>query len=520
MCSLNSLITGFLAFTAFTVAQNARPPPGVIETEVLILGGGMTGVSAAHALYYDYNISDFLIVEARHELGGRVQDSRIGNYTIEFGANWIEGLGENPIWKLAQKFNVKNRYSNWTSIDYFTKAGWEGEDGPLRQAVTRYEEEAFIAASADAGRRKDLGLPDLSMKAGLKINGWNPTTPEEWAGEYFSHDWEYAEPPLESSFIGTVEAYNESFVESGDSTNNIVIDPMGYKQVVLRYAAEIPDLSRHTLLNQIVTNITYSNNSVTAVTSSGITIKARRAVCTFSLGVLQNDDVTFSPPLPSWKQEAIANFHMATYMKIFARFAPGVKFWNDTEFVLYADPNERGHYPIFQPLDIPGFFPGSGIIFATLTGQQAYQAEHQSDAEVQAEFIGVLRALYGAANVPDPIEFTFPRWTRDPLFRGTFTNWGAGVTVKQQDDMREPVGGELDREATLWFAGEHTSRKYFGYLHGAYWEGKLVAGKIADCMLRQCRQSASTTIFKREAGEFKQGAERRNMHSRKRRMWT
>jgi polyamine oxidase len=180
-----SLLAAFLAFGACGYASPS-PQEGtgrVVETEVLILGGGMAGVAAANFLHHDAGIRDILIVEARSVLGGRVQDARIGDYVIEYGANWIQGLGNNPIWKMAQKYGVRNQYSNWESIDYFTKAGWEGDDGPLQQAVTRYEEEVFPAASADAGRRKELGQPDLSMKAGLKLNGWNPLTPEERTAE-------------------------------------------------------------------------------------------------------------------------------------------------------------------------------------------------------------------------------------------------------------------------------------------------------------------------------------------------
>ena len=33
---------------------------------------------------------------------------------------------------------------------------------------------------------------------------------------------------------------------------------------------------------------------------------------------------------------------------------------------LYAD-RERGRYPIWQSLDDPDFFPGSGILFTTVT---------------------------------------------------------------------------------------------------------------------------------------------------------
>lgn len=253
-----------------------------ISTKVLILGGGMAGVSAAHSLVFGSNITDFLVVEARDELGGRVKQGHIGGLNVEFGANWIQGLGNNPVWKLAQKYGVKNRYSNWASIDYFTASGWEAEGGPLEAAVDRYEEVVFMAASADAGRRQALGLPDLSMKAGLRMNGWNPLTPEERTAEYFSHDWEQAEPPIESSFIETVVAYNETFIESGNSDNNLVIDQDGYKQVVLKYGAEIPGWSNKVLLNQVVETIEYDSEGVTVTTSGGLTIHAKYALCTFS----------------------------------------------------------------------------------------------------------------------------------------------------------------------------------------------------------------------------------------------
>lgn len=127
--------------------------------------------------------------------------------------------------------------------------------------------------------------------------------------------------------------------------------------------------------------------------------------------------------------------------------------------------------------------------------------------------------MYGADKVPEPVEFTFPRWTLNPLFRGTFTNWGAGVTVKQQEDMRAPVGGDTDPEKRLFFAGEHTSRKYFGYLHGAYWEGRLVAHNIADCVFRECLESDSTLLVKRDAMELEKDGIAAKIGRHRRRQW-
>lgn len=44
--------------------------------------------------------------------------------------------------------------------------------------------------------------------------------------------------------------------------------------------------------------------------ADGTTLHADYALCTFSLGVLQHDDVQFTPPLPAWKQEAIHSMSM------------------------------------------------------------------------------------------------------------------------------------------------------------------------------------------------------------------
>ena len=78
----------------------------VVKTKVAILGGGMSGTMAARTLARA-NISDFLIVEARHELGGRIMNTEFAGKTVELGAGWVEGTQNNetgqinPIWDLA-----------------------------------------------------------------------------------------------------------------------------------------------------------------------------------------------------------------------------------------------------------------------------------------------------------------------------------------------------------------------------------------------------------------------------------
>jgi polyamine oxidase len=315
------------------------------KTTVVILGAGLTGITAAKALALERNITDFLIVEALPEVGGRLKSSSIGGYPIEVGGNWIQGLGTNPIWALAQKYNVTNRYSNLSSIDYFDGNGHDF-DGKLEEAFVRYEDEVMPKAEEISDLRQERGQSDLNFRAGLNLAGWIAKTSYEKTVEYFSFDWEYAEPPVQSSYIQNINSFAYNFEGFGDEDNNFVYDERGFRTIIQGQANEITNFEDKILFNQTVTNIVYSENGVNVLTADGTLIEAEFALCTFSIGVLQNTDVVFEPELPDWKKDAIANFHMATYLKIFVQFPE--QFWNETEVRLIMHIHSL---PITDPWD-------------------------------------------------------------------------------------------------------------------------------------------------------------------------
>lgn len=128
------------------------------------------------------------------------------------------------------------------------------------------------------------------------------------------------------------------------SDNLFAVDSRGFKSFIQQEANEF--VSAHQLrLNSIVKTISWSETGVVVVLEDGTTISGDYAVCTFSLGVLQNDDVKFKPHLPgryifltvrslvdpclAFKLEAIASMTMGTYTKIFLQFPE--KFWFNTE---------------------------------------------------------------------------------------------------------------------------------------------------------------------------------------------
>ena len=68
------------------------------EYDVIILGGGMAGVSAAQTLVKK-GITNFIIIEGKDVIGGRMRAQQFGGITINTGAVWVQGTGngKNPV---------------------------------------------------------------------------------------------------------------------------------------------------------------------------------------------------------------------------------------------------------------------------------------------------------------------------------------------------------------------------------------------------------------------------------------
>jgi polyamine oxidase len=399
-------------------------------------------------------------------------------YTVELGANWITGLGgeggpENPVYTFSKQVNLSSPNSDLSSIMTFDETGANNFTDILDEF-----EEHYAIAEQYAGTILSENLQDRSTRAGLRQSGWRPKDAHRKAVEWWLWDWEYAQTPEESSFVYDIVAYNLTYYAFSEYSN-FSIDQRGFNVWLKGQAAKFLKANDTRLLfNTIVTDIEHSDTGVTITNEDGSCVEADYAINTVSLGVLQNDAITFQPQLPDWKQSSIATFSIGTYTKIFFQF--NETFWpTDTQFFLYAHPTMRGYYTSWQSLSTEGFLPGSNILIATLVDEQSYRVEAQDDETTKAEAMAVLRQMFPDINVPEPTAFMYPRWTQTPWSYGSYSNWPAGTTLEMHQNLRANVG-------RLYFAGEATSAEYFGYLHGAWFEGQEVGQRIAGEVTKNC----------------------------------
>lgn len=148
------------------------------------------------------SISDFLIIEYQDHIGGRMRNTQFGSdpsgnpYTVELGANWISGLGENtpygpenPVWTFSKQVNLTSPNSDAFSIATYNETG-----AVVYTHILEEFEEYWSVFEKNAGTILSENLQDRSFRAGLWQSGWRPKgDPARKAVEYYLWDWEAAQ---------------------------------------------------------------------------------------------------------------------------------------------------------------------------------------------------------------------------------------------------------------------------------------------------------------------------------------
>ena len=110
----------------------------------------------------------------------------------------------------------------------------------------------------------------------------------------------------------------------------------------------------------------------------------KRALVTFSIGVLQSPLVQFVPRLPRWKQEAINMFSMNHIHRLFLKYKEPYAYWDNVTFIDRLD-EVKGRYAAFQPLDYYRYniSQSAHVIVSTMIGEQAEIMVKQPISEIK-----------------------------------------------------------------------------------------------------------------------------------------
>ena len=152
-----------------------------LDAQVLILGGGMTGVAAANRLT-ELGITDFIILEGQDRLGGRMRVEQLpSGRNVNVGANWIQGVDQaeprlHPVFDLAEKCGgLEGVYSDFENLIVYNSSGTNISDSD----TLRYGEfSATVDAASSARTERQLnGMSDITAREAFTDANWTPSSP-------------------------------------------------------------------------------------------------------------------------------------------------------------------------------------------------------------------------------------------------------------------------------------------------------------------------------------------------------
>jgi monoamine oxidase len=415
-------------------------------TDVLIIGGGMAGLTAArHLTEAGLHVT---LLEARDRLGGRIYTQHTAQYPVELGAEFVHGKPE-EIFGLAAEGGVpivpvqgnfcRKANGSWANAGHLMAE----VDQLFARLPTDGPDQSFRHYSDRTGTKEDVRQQALRYVEGFHA----------------------ADPAL----ISVQSLVRDSHAEEAISGDHQYRMAHGYEPLVQAVVNRIDRQRCEILTNAVVNEIRWQKGQVVARTTAA-EFHAPRAIITLPLGVLKANSVAFSPPLPE-KQNAMSYLEMGPVIRVTLCFA--TKFWEqlpemvDMGFLFTDDPK------------FPTWWTSNPLPSPILTGWAAgrYATEHsgQSNDEIIHSAIQALARITGLSDgeIRQQVTGAFTHdWQADPFSRGAYSYAAVGGFDAAQA-LAEPIA------KTLYFAGEATnSDGYNGTVHGAIATGYRAASEV------------------------------------------
>ena len=400
-----------------------------MQTDILIIGAGASGLAAAYEL--SQLDKKLVVLEARNRIGGRIHsvaDDRFAQI-IETGAEFIHG-----------KLPVTLRLLKEAGIKHHAVKGkmWQIEKGAIKKSGE------FIV-----GWKKLMShLRELKTDMPIK----------DFLNQHFPGE---TDKELKDSVIKFVEGYDaadasnaSSFAlrdewEGEDDDSEERIDN-GYNQLMLFLERKIKEKSNHIFLSSVVKNINWQKGKVVVETNKKEQFVASKVLITIPLGLWQAEEkeghICFAPALPV-KKQAAQKMGFGTVIKIVFQFQN--QFWEEEV------PNKlKDARFIFSDAFIPTWWSQhpikKGMLTGWLAGPKAMELKDAGENEILEKGLQSLSYIFGVDKLfieKKLVAHSIVNWTVEPFTYGAYsyatldTNWAKKV-------LSEPV------EETLYVAGE------------------------------------------------------------------
>ena len=480
---LNAIGVSALAYPLLPVLSRMS----AAQDPVLILGGGLAGLTAAYTLQKAG--TPYLLFEAKEQWGGRVftlNNFNSDHQYIELGAELID-TNHLHLQALTRELGLEleqlsSRETNSPSEIFYcdgqiySKRQFQKSVYPFMQLLRRdyhrlFPDRPTYVTYKTAHRYPQAGQLDNTSLADY-LDSYRPHV-DHWLLKIVraGYESEFGLPAEEQSalnllfFMGAQDEKGSELFGDSNQSHHI---KGGNGRLVTALSEKLA--TKNVYLNHQLVELRENSSSLqcTFQTPSGLReFKTSRMICTLPFSTLRNVSGVDKLPLSPQKQKSIFQLGYGTNSKLMLDF--NQRFWSPpAKPQLYGEMigtfqsqsfwetsrKQRGHHGI-----LTNFFSCS---------PQAQQVEIA---------LQDLTQIFPQARAQFANKHMLVDWTNQPYARGSYACLKTGQHTTLCGSAGEPeLGGKL------LFAGEHTSIEYQGFMEGAI-ETALTA-------VRQCTYSA------------------------------
>jgi monoamine oxidase len=452
-------------------------PSPELETEVVVVGAGLAGLTAARRLAAGGH--DVVVLEARDRVGGRTLSHHLDDGTVlDVGGQWV-GPGQDKVLALIAELGLAT-FPTWTAGDSLAGIGpdlarYAGAVPKLPYRVLADVTQAQLRLDRLA-RQVPLDRPWAAARA----DDWDSMTFESWirrtartdgGREFFRiiADAVFAADPSSFSLLHAL-----FYIRSGQGVDRLVgtrggaqQDRLvgGTQQLSIRMA---DDLGHRVHLGQPVRRIDHGSGGEhrggVRVHADRLTVRARRAIVAVPPTLAGRFD--YRPALPADRDQLTQRMPAGAVIKCQAIYDH--PFWRD-EGLNGQVATDRPPVKVVFDNTPPSGAPG--VLLAFIEGRSAVLMGGASDVDVRTAVTDALARCFGE-RARRPIDFVAQDWQREEFTRGCYgAHLPPGAWTQLGQALRRPVG-------TIHWAGAETATVWSGYMDGAIESGERAAREV------------------------------------------
>ncbi|KAA1380868.1 FAD-dependent oxidoreductase [Aeromicrobium fastidiosum] len=411
------------------------------QIDVVVIGAGATGLSAAHALQQAGR--SVVVLEARERVGGRLWTDEVDGVDLELGGQWVSP-DQTELLRVLDELGLEtfSRYREGASV-YIGISGerrtFEGEQLPVPPAVEKAmvaltDELDELAAQMDPDRPWDA--PFAAELDQVSFAAWLADRCDEQEAidniAMFIAQAMLTKPAHAFSALQAVQmaASAGSFSHLVDS--EFILDKRvvgGLQGVPLALAERLGDAVR---LGVDVEKVRWSGTGVEVV-AGDLTVSARHLVLAVPPTVVPR--IRFEPPLPSAQREAHQHQSFGLVTKLHITY--DTPFWREAGLSgTVFSPYELVH----EAYDNTNHGDSRGTLVGFISDERVDEVS-RLDAEARRTAILTSLAHYYGEQALTPTSYYESDWTSEELGQGAYaTSFDLGGLTRFGPRLREPVG--------------------------------------------------------------------------------